>query len=173
MAANTATWSLTYPQSTDDVRPYEDIQELALDVDAALTSVYKPPGCIATRVAAFSLPNNSTTLIPWDTQVFDNASMFAPTSTTITITVAGVYLVSAGLTIVASATGIRSVDILQNGASCVCDARSAPSAFDARATVTGVTLCIVGDTFTLAAYQASGSAQNTTGRFAVMRLSGV
>lgn len=37
MAANTATWALTYPQSTDDVRPYEDIQELATDVDGALT----------------------------------------------------------------------------------------------------------------------------------------
>lgn len=38
MTANTANRGYTYPQSTDDFRPYEDIQELAQDVDTDMAA---------------------------------------------------------------------------------------------------------------------------------------
>lgn len=39
MSANTSNRGYTYPQSTDDFRPYEDIQELAEDVDVDVAAL--------------------------------------------------------------------------------------------------------------------------------------
>lgn len=39
MSANTSNRGYTYPQSTDDFRPYEDIQELAEDVDTDVAAL--------------------------------------------------------------------------------------------------------------------------------------
>lgn len=84
----TTSLGLRYPSSTDDVRPYEDIQFLATDVDTALTqrapiaetvalssqytltaSVADLPGCTITKTTPRA---NCVALITWmaDCQLF-------------------------------------------------------------------------------------------------------
>lgn len=54
----TTNWAIRYPASTDDVRPYEDIQNAAEDTDAALETLQ---GQVPTWLARGSRATNGTT----------------------------------------------------------------------------------------------------------------
>lgn len=132
-----------------------------------------PPICIATRVAVLSLTNSTVTQPGLDTEIVDTASMFAPTSTTITVTDTGIYEVSGWCKIASNTTGMRSLEIYQNGSSVLDTATNAPSSFQYRGTLTSLFVCAAGDTFSLAIFQNSGGALDLLGaRLAVVRVSG-
>lgn len=46
------------------------------------------------QVASFSVPNNSNTTVTFDTEIVDVDGWFAPSSTSITPTISGIYLVT-------------------------------------------------------------------------------
>ena len=54
MSANTANRGYTYPQSTDDFRPYEDIQELAQDVDVDVDAIEARVTAIETELGVWT-----------------------------------------------------------------------------------------------------------------------
>lgn len=131
-----------------------------------------PPACIVTRVAVQSITSASPNTIVFDTEVFDNNTMFSASSTTITATDAGVYQVSFWFDMVANTTGMRSAEILQNGTIIHSIAGSAPSSFSARLSLGTLTVAALGDTWTCLAFQNSGGALNATARFTAVRVSG-
>lgn len=134
-----------------------------------------PPAVIASRVAAQSIPSGSTTPFSFDTSVFSNtaaAGMFTATSSTITILDPGVYSVSGFMDTGAGTTGIRQLEIVQNGTTVLADARNAVSAFSNRMTISGPLVCAAGDQLQLWVFQSQGTNQNVTGRLAVVRGSG-
>jgi hypothetical protein len=63
MTANTANRGYTYPQSTDDFRPYEDIQELAQDVDVDVQALADSILAWRPVTAAKAAATNRNTLI--------------------------------------------------------------------------------------------------------------
>lgn len=131
------------------------------------------PCCIATRLAAQSLVNNAPNGVIFDTEVFDNAAMFVGPSINVTVPDAGVYTVSGWCQITANTTGMRSLEIVQNGVVVLSAAGSAPSTFDARLALSNDFSAAAGDTFGLVAFQNSGIALNLTGaRISVRRSSG-
>lgn len=67
MTANTSNRGYTYPQSTDDFRPYEDIQELAQDVDTDVQNLAntttKQPLLRLVQQSAQAVANGSPTAL--------------------------------------------------------------------------------------------------------------
>lgn len=132
-----------------------------------------PPACIASRVATQSLTSNVPANVTFDTEVFDNMSGFPGSGTTITVSDAGVYVVAAWGQFVANASGVRSLEMTQNGSVVLSTAGSAPSGGDGRLSCSGHFLATGGDTFALVAFQNSGSALNLlAARLSVVRASG-
>jgi hypothetical protein len=120
MAATTANRGYTYPQSTDDFRPYEDIQELAQDVDvdvdaieARVTTLEAPPLGRIVATGTQSLADNTQTAIAFsDTDDIDTHNFHNPASnnTRVTPTVAGYYRFY-GSFWAASMTSPTSIDV--------------------------------------------------------------
>lgn len=132
-----------------------------------------PPVCIAARVAVLSLTTATLTNIPFDTEIADTLNMFAPTSTAITIQDAGIYLVLGWCHIASNSTGMRSLELYQNGAPVIDESGNAPSTFDARFSLSQLFVCSPGDSFGLVVYQNSGGNLNLTGaRLSAVRVSG-
>lgn len=138
-------------------------------------AVSNPPGCVVRRAAAQSIPNNANTLITWDTEEFDNDQMFAPSSTTVTVKTAGLYVVTANVAF-GAATGVRYLNILVNGVTVA--GTSTPAATPARLSASLARLCTVGDAITVQVFQNNGAAQNVEGpgdlnaRLSVIRVTG-
>ncbi len=132
-----------------------------------------PPAAIARRIAAQSINSASATPVSFDAELFDNAAMFAPTSTSISIVDTGLYTATGWVDLQAGTTGIRQLEIFQNGTSVWKDARNAPSSLTCRMSITGTVVATAGDTLELWVYQSQGSALNVTeARFGVVRVSG-
>lgn len=138
-----------------------------------ITFALNPPGCIVTRPAVQSMATGVGTLISWTTEVFDNRSMFAATSDTITITETGVYSVKAWGQWATNATGIRVLELMHNGTVIVSDSANATGSTAAhRASTSADLVCAVGDTVKINTFQNSGTALDLTGRCSVIRATG-
>lgn len=139
----------------------------------AVSYALDPPACIATRVAVQNLVNNAPNGIIFDTELVDSAAMFAASSTTVSIVDDGVYTVQGWAVIAANTTGMRSLEITQNGSIVLSTATNAPSSFDARLSLGNSFIAAAGDTFGLVAFQNSGGALNlTAARISVIRSTG-
>lgn len=150
------------------------LQALEDDLAVAL----KPPMCIVTRsTAQTGIVTATPTAIVFDTEQFDNAGMFSPSSSTITIKRAGNYLVSAYCGIESNATGYRRLLLEQNGSGnyTVIDQRMAVSGDATHMTIEEVIKCALNDTLKVFVDQTSGANRSTAGvpRFAVVYQSAV
>lgn len=124
----------------------------------------RAPMCLASRSTTQSIANNgSTEYLSFDTEVVDTDSMFAATSTTITIQTAGIYLVAGSATIALNATGIRALYLEINGAVVSeFDASGSGSVNFTPGTLSVVKSLAASDTVKLRAYQNSGGALNAS-----------
>ncbi len=125
MTANTGTpWFLTYQTFTDTADISGAVQSLADSADTAVQSLYdaqatgaaKPAGRMATTTVQ-SIPNNTNTDLTWPagSEYFDNDTMIDNTGTTsrITLTSTGIYMVSCRVTfsVTASGGGVRRLSV--------------------------------------------------------------
>lgn len=133
-----------------------------------------PNGCIALRSAVQSITSGGAgTLISFDAQEFDNASMFTPTSTNVTVQADGVYLCTCYVEWAANATGYRACDIYINGTVASGLTISLGTATPTtRMTSTNQFLLTAGDVVTFNVVQNSGVSLNITARAAVTRITG-
>lgn len=135
-----------------------------------------PPAVIARRIAAQSIPSGGAVQITFDSSLFSSASaagMFTAPSVSITITDSGVYTCYGYMDMVANTTGIRQLEIVQNGSAVLAHAQNALVAFSNRHTISGPLLAIAGDTLQLWVFQSQGVAQNlTAARYGIVRASG-
>lgn len=145
------------------------------DRDAILYA-QKPTAVIADRVAAQSILNNTTTLVSFDTEIFDSGAGFAPTSSTVTFAEAGVYVITAGGTWAANATGARVGTIRHNGNDVNGGTWEAPALGGGAPTFMShcaTVLAAAGDTAGYAVTQTSGGSLNISAvRFSITRASG-
>lgn len=140
--------------------------------DLAYYGVY-PPGAVARRQTNQSIASGAATAVSFDAELFDNSNMFTPTSTDINIVDTGLYDAKGWVDLDANTTGIRQLEIFQNGSSVWKDARSAQSALTGRMSIAGLLVCTAGDVIQFWVYQSSGGALNVTAaRFGVCRISG-
>jgi hypothetical protein len=148
--------------------------ELA-QVIAAIKLAQDPPCCIVRRSSAQSINNTTFTDVSFNTEVVDNANMFTPTSTTITIRYDGYYLITVGSNWASSATGIRVHLPLLNGV--VIDGieweNPSSAAADTRFTTGNMISAVAGDTVGVQVWQNTGGAFNLDNmRVGVVRVSG-
>lgn len=132
-----------------------------------------PPAAIAKRVAVQSLVSAAPNTMSFDTEEFDNAGMFAPTSTNIVVPITAVWRLEGWIDIAANTTGMRSLEVALNGtALLLSEAQPPPSSFSARISISGSYYAAAGSIFTLIGFQNSGVALNATARLSVIRTTG-
>jgi len=173
--ATTATWLLRYPLSSNTVNVPQDMQNLATDTDAALTSVKNPPGCAGVRSAALAVVTSTFTDITLPTEEFDNASMFTAGAATFTVPTGfgGLYQCSCYVQWAANGTGSRSIQMQINGVD-VDGAESEQPPAAAAVTRQGFSVPVklsAGDVVKVRAFQSSGGNLNLNkARFGIVRL---
>lgn len=146
---------------------------LQAQVSDPITFAINPPCAIVARAANQSIASGASAYLSWDTEVADNRAMFAPTSDTVTITESGLYLATAWGRWDTNPTGIRVLEVHQNGITITSESGNASgSTSDHRDTVVAPLACAVGDVIKINTFQNSGSTLNMTGRLIVVRLSG-
>lgn len=141
---------------------------------AAFDAAVDPPGVVATRTAAQSIPTGGTaTAIQFDGEEFDNGAMITPTSGTITIGVDGVYCVTGAAVIASNATGLRSLELWLNGVQIEGQIVTAVSGSVHRIAYSNHFLLAALDTIEIRVFQNSGGALNlTSARAGVIRATG-
>lgn len=134
---------------------------------------FNPSGAIAKRVATQSLVSAAPNIMSFDTEEFDNAGMFAATSTSITVMTTAVWRIGGWIEIAANTSGMRSLEIALNGSTLLLsEAQPPPSSFSSRIAIMGEYYAAAGSAFTLIGFQNSGSALNATARMSVIRSTG-
>ncbi|MDG4762377.1 hypothetical protein [Micromonospora sp. WMMD710] len=116
----------------------------------------------ARRSTTLSLTSGTITGVTFDTEDWDNAAMFAPSSTVITLPVAGLWAFAAFGAFTSNATGLRRLLIDVNATSTYpyIDSRPAVSGDNTHVTLTDTHVAAAGDTLQLFAHQTSGSTFN-------------
>lgn len=148
--------------------------ELA-QIIAAIKLAQDPPCCIVRRATGQSINNTTFTNVSFDTEVVDNANMFTPTSTNITIRYDGYYLVTVGANWASSATGLRVQEPQLNGVTIDGTEWENPSsaAADTRFGTGNLFSAVVGDVLTVRVWQNTGGAFTLDNmRVGVFRVSG-
>ncbi len=149
----------------------DDIKYLKAQTDQAVLS-----GCVVTRAASQSIPNNTATLISFTAEVIDAGGWIAVTSTTVTVPAGAI---PAGYTTIAvdcrmdatfatNATGYRRASIMKNGAQILGPVVDAGSGQVTVVIGSTITTAVAGDTFTLEVQQTSGGSLNVTGALTVV-----
>jgi hypothetical protein len=144
------------------------------DHDAILLA-QDPPGCIARRTTTQSINNTTFTSISFNIETVDNDSMFAATSTDITIQHDGYYLAVYGIDWATSTVGTRVINILQNAVAIPEGSKELPAGGTGNHRDTGsvVFTAVSTDVIRMEVWQNSGGALNVdTARLAVVRLFG-
>lgn len=112
--------------------------------------------------AAQSLGNGADVAIDWTTRTDELADGVTAGNTGLTITVPGIYLVTATVVFTANATGVRYVQLRRNGTvELEGNATAAFATTNARCQVSGPVVCAIGDVLSATAFQSSGGALNT------------
>lgn len=175
MAGNTNHYSLPYPTTGDPIYLGASQIQASMDaVDAALWTAgipavaqTNPPRCQARRSTAQSIPNATDTILSYPTKMFDSEAvrvpaspMFVAAGSTITIRVAGVYMVSS-IVYKASAGGVWNQRILYNGTTFTNSLmEQALNGGDLCSQLTGTFQLGVGDVLRVMVWQNSGGAVN-------------
>lgn len=140
---------------------------------AQLEALRSPYRAVVTRSSSQAITTATVTPISFTAEEVDQGGLIAVTSTTITLNVAGTWLMVGGLVYAANATGVRACLIEINGIGNYQDGSTSLPAVGSAADVCRMTasiirVCAAGDTATLSAYQTSGGNLNvTSARFAV------
>lgn len=128
---------------------------------AAFDHGNNPPMAIVLRTTSQSIPNSSATAVTFDSEEFDNAAWFTPSSTTITVPEDGVVTVAGTFTYATNVTGTRGIQVQKNASGV--DGVYVPatsSTTNLPVAYANSFLCVAGDTFTFNAFQSSGGALN-------------
>lgn len=141
-----------------DVGTVDDLRD---DIEALETRI----GGTWRRVANQSVATATATIISWDTEDVDTDGLASVPTGTITIPDSGVWTITAVLFGLAGTAPTVRITV---AGSIVHD--FAASLFSGNATATIVGPLDAGTTFTVSAYQNSGSAQNVTGRLHVYKV---
>ncbi len=165
MATTTSNRGHSYPQSSDDFRPYEDIEELAKDVDADVEAMATGVYAHIFNSVAQSIANAIRVQGAFDTAALDVPGGQCNTgSDRIDIVQNGVYVITAQATFVNNATGYRGVSIYRN-ASADHLAITMVGAANGQATRVQATSpprrLFVADDIRIGLFQSSGGALNT------------
>lgn len=162
--------------TTRPTTPYEGQAIWETDTDEMFVwngTAWRPlagltPACSVTRTTNQSITNAAYNSISWDSEIFDTDSMFAPTSTNITINSAGLYLLTVQMSYASNATGVR-ITLLEknataagNGTFLCRDIRGAVNGDATFLTMTTQARLAASDTIRLTVYQSSGGALNTS-----------
>lgn len=127
MSSTTSNRGYTYPQSTDDFRPYEDIQTLATNVDADMAAILAKLNRLGIRLVqqtGQNLTNNTVTAITYGSGSeafhFNNGTSWHSTSSNtsrVIPDVAGWYTCTAHLALANGATSYTQLvsSIAKNG----------------------------------------------------------
>jgi hypothetical protein len=174
MTATTgAPWSLVYQTFTDPADISAAVQDLADSIDTAAQTLYDnqaagaaKPACRGSSAAAQSIPNSTQTDITWPagSQSFDNDSMFDNTATTsrVTFTSTGIYLVALRVTFSSTAAGggVRQTSFTHSALGVVArNCQLGTASFSARPFITAVVPAYVAGQFmTFQAFQTSSAA---------------
>jgi len=157
------TYTTIAAKSVRDRVSYTDYNAIATD----LNNLIVPPMVKASRLTTQSIANITDTFVTWTTEDFDTDGMFAPTSDTITIQTAGVYLCQAQLVFAQNGTGNRFMHIVKNDDATPSFTLNIATAFIAgNATNNLIISCsavaslAVNDTLKVIAFQGSGGALN-------------
>lgn len=151
---------MIYETDTDEVFVYNG--------SSWLPTAGRTPSCQVTRTTNQSITNVAYNSISFDSEVYDTDSMFAPTSTNITIKTAGIYLITAMMSFASNATGVRitlvekNATAAGNGTFLVRDIRGAVNGDATFLTLVTQSSLAVNDTLRLTVYQSSGGALNTS-----------
>lgn len=136
----------------------------------------RPRTTIVRRTTNQSINNTTLTPISFTSETVDNASMIAVTSDTITLSTAGVWLISGGLIWALSGGGDRLTYIEHAGAEIEGGGNTLTNsaANTIRTSVTCMVLAAASDTVKLVGYQSTGGALNVaSARLGCMLLSKV
>ncbi|MCZ7376554.1 hypothetical protein [Micromonospora sp. WMMC250] len=116
----------------------------------------------ARRSTSLSLTSGSITVVPFDAEDWDNASMFSATSSTISLSVAGLWGFAAFGAFASNGTGLRRllVDVNSTSSYPTINSRPAVSGDNTHITVSGSHVATAGDALQLFAHQTSGGALN-------------
>lgn len=130
-----------------------------------------PPVASVRRNATQSINDSAWTAISFDTETYDTDSMFAPTSTTITIVTGGIYLCCAQVFFAAHDTGYRGIRLTGFADGAIVQV---PSIVGGAQTGIATVLCdpmTPSNTVTVEVWQNSGGALNiTSANVSVVRL---
>lgn len=157
--------ALTYPIPTVTAGEYIDTPDWNALADS-INFLANRPACRVHNSANISVPNATDTILTFNTESFDTASMHSTSVNTgrITCTAAGIYVVTAVAQFAANATGARSMGLIVNGlAGTFYNFAQAPvnsAAGATRLVVTDIIKLAVGDHVQVVAYQTSGGALN-------------
>jgi hypothetical protein len=166
---------------TAETRPYnwsalDDITAARLQQTyAAVLLAQDPPGCIVRRTTTQSITNTTFTSISFNSEIADNDSMFAATSTDITIQHDGYYLAVYGIDWATNTTGTRVINILQNAVAIPAGNKELPAGGTGNHKDTGAVVftAVTTDVIRMEVWQDSGGALNVdTARLSVVRLFG-
>lgn len=128
---------------------------------AAIRFSHQRPMARVARQAVQTLTTATVTAVTFDTEQIDNNSWFTASSTTVTVNVAGEYLLVCAASLVSNATGFRQIRLNQNGTNTDIDTRAAVNGDDTRMSAMWQKTAASGDTFSLSLYQNSGGNLNT------------
>jgi hypothetical protein len=141
-------------------------------IDGVWTAIgRKLASCHVKRAAALSVPNNNASFaLTFDTEVRDTAAMFSPSSTDVTVPVAGRYRITGRVSLTTTTSGLFVVIVAVNGTDTAAVYRGSSSAASVQPQLGGGTTELDlagGDVITLKAFQNTGGAVNTaTGIYA-------
>lgn len=131
----------------------------------AVNYALRPPAVLVSRTGtAISLTTGVITPITWDTEILDYAAagFFTASSDTITIQVAGVYLVTGYCGIASNASGRRRITIQINGVNRSLISLNADTTQIHHLSIAGQFNLAVNDTVKLAVAQDSGGPLSTS-----------
>ena len=134
--------------------------------DAARRSVWNyPPMLYVTQTVSQNLNTSTSTLINFDTVVYDNYNGFSIAGSTYTVAVAGWYWLNTYVNYNANNTGVRIARALQNGVGGGILVSAMPTntvgSLTITAMVSGPVQCAVGDTLVIHGFQSSGGVLGT------------
>lgn len=126
---------------------------------------YSPPACRVFNSAAISIPNSTTTALTFDSERYDPTGMHSTVTNTsrITISTAGLYLVTGHVAFAGNATGFRWIAVSLNGTTTLLamhNQLSVTAADQALFSVSTVWKFSPGDFIQLLVNQTSGGALN-------------
>ncbi len=136
----------------------------------------RPRTAVVRRTTTQSISNTTLTPVSFTSEVVDNASMIAVTSDTITLSTAGVWLITGGAIFALSGGGDRIAYIEHAGAEIEGGGNTLTNsaANTIRSSVACCVLAAASDTVKLVVYQSTGGALNiNSARLACMLLSKV